>query len=162
MRSFTHDALPGRVVFGVGSVDRLAQEMERLHASRVLMIYDVPVKDVARELVEQLGHRVVGEFTDIQQHVPVDVVERAQAVARDVGADSAVTVGGGSTTGFGKVVALELGVPLVAIPTTYAGSEMTPIYGITSDGRKTTATDFRVLPKTVIYDPALTVSLPGG
>ena len=71
-----------------------------------------------------------------------------------------MTLGGGSTTGFGKVVALEPGLPLIAIPTTYAGSEMTPIYGITSDGQKRTANDVRVLPRTVLYDPALTISLP--
>ena len=160
MRSFTYDALPGRVVFGVGSVGSLPDEVERLELSRVLFIYDLPVKDVARDLIDRLGIRVVGEFTDIQQHVPIEAVEHASAVAKEVGADSAVTIGGGSTTGFGKVVALELGVPLIAVPTTYAGSEMTPIYGITSKGVKRTATDLRVLPKTVIYDPALTVSLP--
>ena len=161
MRSFTYDALPGRIVFGVGSVDRLTEEVDRLHVSRALMIYDVSVKDVGSELVERLGSRVAGEFTDIQQHVPAEAVERARKAARDVGADCAVTLGGGSTTGFGKVVALEPGLPLIAIPTTYAGSEMTPIYGITSDGQKRTANDIRVLPRTVLYDPALTVSLPG-
>jgi maleylacetate reductase len=160
MRSFTYDALPGRIVFGVGSVDRLSEEVDRLHVSRVLMIYDVSVKDVGSELVERLGPRVAGEFTDIQQHVPAEAVERARIAARDVGADCAVTLGGGSTTGFGKIVALEPGIPLIAIPTTYAGSEMTPIYGITSDGQKRTANDIRVLPRTVLYDPALTTSLP--
>lgn len=160
MRSFTYDALPGRIVFGVGSVDRLTEEVDRLHVSRVLMIYDVSVKDVGSELVERLGSRVAGEFTDIQQHVPAEAVERARKTARDVRADCAVTLGGGSTTGFGKVVALEPGIPLIAIPTTYAGSEMTPIYGITSDGQKQTANDIRVLPRTVLYDPALTTSLP--
>jgi maleylacetate reductase len=160
MKPFTYDALPGRVVFGVGSVGALPDEVERLGASRVLMVYDLVVKDVAGDLMERLGPRSAGEFTDIQQHVPVEVVERARLAARDAGADCAVTVGGGSTTGFGKVIALEIGLPVVAVPTTYAGSEMTPIYGITSDGRKRTGRDPRVLPKTVIYDPALTVSLP--
>jgi maleylacetate reductase len=160
MRSFTYDALPGRVVFGLGSVNSLPDEIDRLGISRVLFVYDLPVKDVARDLIDRLGARVAGEFTDIQPHVPVEAVERASAAAKDIGADGAVTIGGGSTTGFGKVVALELEVPLIAVPTTYAGSEMTPIYGITSDGQKRTATDRRVLPKTVIYDPALTVSLP--
>jgi maleylacetate reductase len=160
MRSFTYDALPGRIVFGAGSVDRVADEVDRLGVSRALVFYDLSVKDVGNELVERLGSRVAGEFTDIQQHVPIEVVEKARAVARDVGADCAITVGGGSTTGFGKVVALDPGLPLIAIPTTYAGSEMTPIYGITSDGQKRTANDIRVLPRTVLYDPALTISLP--
>jgi maleylacetate reductase len=160
MRSFTYDALPGRVVFGVGSVHELPGEIERLGVSRVLMVYDLSVKDVATDLVERLGPLCAGEFSEIQQHVPVEVVERARQAARECDADCAVTVGGGSTTGFGKVVALEIGLPVVAIPTTYAGSEMTPIYGVTSNGRKQTGRDPRVLPKTVIYDPALTVSLP--
>jgi maleylacetate reductase len=160
MRSFTYDSLPGRVVFGVGSVERLPAEVDALGASRVLMVYDLSVKDVADALAEGLGTKCAGEFTDIQQHVPVEVVERARQAARDCDADCAVTVGGGSTTGFGKVVALEIGLPVIAVPTTYAGSEMTPIYGITSGGRKRTGRDPRVLPKAVIYDPALTVSLP--
>jgi maleylacetate reductase len=160
MRAFSYDALPGRVVFGVGSVAHVADEVDRLGASRVLVIYDVSVKDDASQLIERLGHRVAGEFTDIQQHVPSDVVERARQVAADIEADCAVSIGGGSTTGYGKVVALERNIPLLAIPTTYAGSEMTTIYGITSDGQKRTATDLRVLPRTVIYDPELTVSLP--
>jgi maleylacetate reductase len=160
MRTFTYDALPGRIVFGVGSVDRLSDEVDRLNVSRALVFYDLSVKDVGNGLVERLGSRVAGEFTDIQQHVPIEVVEKARRVARDVGADCAISVGGGSTTGFGKVVALDPGLPLIAIPTTYAGSEMTPIYGITSDGQKRTANDIRVLPRTVLYDPVLTVSLP--
>jgi maleylacetate reductase len=160
MRTFTYDALPGRIVFGVGSVDRLSDEVDQLGIKRALVFYDVSVKDVGNELVERLGSRVAGEFTDIQQHVPIEVVEKARKAARDVGADGAVTIGGGSTTGFGKVVALDPGLPLIAIPTTYAGSEMTPIYGITSDGRKRTNNDIRVLPRTVLYDPALTISLP--
>jgi maleylacetate reductase len=160
MRSFTYDALPGRVVFGAGSVASLTEEVQRLGAARVLLVYDLSVKEVAEDLIERMGPRWAGEFTDIQQHVPAEVVERARQAARECDADCAVTVGGGSTTGFGKVIALELGLPVIAIPTTYAGSEMTPIYGITSGGRKNTGRDTRVLPKTVIYDPELTLSLP--
>ena len=160
MRAFTYDALPGRIVFAVGAVARLRDEVDRLGIKRALVFYDVSVKDVGHELIEGLGSRVAGEFTDIQQHVPIEVAERARKAARDIGADGAVTLGGGSTTGFGKVVALDPGLPLIAIPTTYAGSEMTPIYGITSDGQKRTSHDSRVLPRTVLYDPALTTSLP--
>ena len=160
MRAFTYDALPGRIVFGVGSVDQLSDEVDRLGIKRALIFYDLSVKDVGNELVDQLGSRVAGEFTDIQQHVPIEAVEKARKAALDVEADGAVTLGGGSTTGFGKVVALDPGLPLIAIPTTYAGSEMTPIYGITSDGQKRTNNDIRVLPRTVLYDPVLTTSLP--
>ncbi|MDP9342424.1 MAG: maleylacetate reductase [Actinomycetota bacterium] len=160
MRAFTYDALPGRVVFGVGSVMALPDEVERLGASRVLIVTDPMTKPVADELAEHLGERFAGVFSDVQQHVPIEAVHQANEVATRNGADCVVTVGGGSTTGFGKVIALETGVPTIAIPTTYAGSEMTPIYGITSDGLKRTGRDLRVLPKTVVYDPALTATLP--
>jgi len=160
VRAFTYESLPARVIFGVGSLDRLPDEVDRLQAHGVLLVADPATKSVGDQLVEGLGHRLAGWFTDIQMHTPIEAVERARDVARDAGADCAITVGGGSTTGFGKAISLELGIPVVAIPTTYAGSEMTPIYGITSDGRKRTGRDPRVLPKAVIYDPALTVTLP--
>jgi maleylacetate reductase len=160
MRSFTFDALPGRVVFGVGSVARLEDEVVALGASRVLLITDPATKPVADDLAEQLGKRCAGVFSDVQQHVPIEGARTARDAARDSGADCVVTVGGGSTTGFGKAIALESDVHTIAVPTTYAGSEMTPIYGITSEGIKRTGRDLRVLPRVVIYDPALTVSLP--
>jgi maleylacetate reductase len=160
MRAFTYDALPGRVVFGVGSSARLPEEVDRLGASRVLIVTDPATKTVADELAEHLGERFAALFSDVQQHVPIEAVHQAHDVARSSGADCVVTVGGGSTTGFGKAIALETGIPTIAVPTTYAGSEMTPIYGITSDGLKRTDRDLKVLPKVVVYDPALTVSLP--
>jgi maleylacetate reductase len=86
-------------------------------------------------------------------------VAQVTADAARVQADGVVTLGGGSATGLGKALARS-GLPLVALPTTYAGSEMTPIWGMTSDGRKEVGRDLRVLPKTVVYDPELTFSLP--
>jgi maleylacetate reductase len=160
MRSFTFDALPGRVVFGVGAVARLPQEIDRLDARRVLVLADPTTKETADEAIESLDHRYAGSFTAIELHVPVEAVDAARAMAEGSNADCLLSIGGGTTTGFGKAIALESGLPLIAIPTTYAGSEMTPIYGITSNGRKRTGRDLRVLPKAVIYDPALTISLP--
>jgi maleylacetate reductase len=95
-------------------------------------------------------------------HVPIETAREAREVARKLGADCAVAIGGGSTTGLGKAIALDSGLPILAIPTTYAGSEMTPIYGITEGGLKKTGRDLKVLPRTVIYDPELTLSLPVG
>jgi maleylacetate reductase len=160
MRSFTFDALPGRVVFGVGSLARLPEEIDRMDAVRVLVVFDPTTKDIADEVIEGLGDRFAGAFTDIELHVPVEGVEKARDAAAGFDADCVVTVGGGSTTGYGKAIALETGIPTVAVPTTYAGSEMTPIYGITSEGLKRTGRDLKVLPRSVIYDPALTTSLP--
>jgi alcohol dehydrogenase class IV len=99
-------------------------------------------------------------FAKAVMHVPVEIAREAREYAQQVGADCAVAIGGGSTTGLGKAIALSSSLPILAVPTTYAGSEMTPIYGLTEAGLKKTGRDIRVLPRTVIYDPALTVSLP--
>ena len=160
MRAFTYDALPGRVVFGAGSRGRLADEVQRLGCSRVFLITDPATKLVAGELAEALGDRFGSLYADVQLHVPLEAVAAARDAARASGADCVVTVGGGSTTGYGKAIALQSDLPTLAVPTTYAGSEMTPIYGITSGGVKRTGRDVRVLPKVVLYDPELTVTLP--
>lgn len=155
--AFTYDALPGRVVFGVGAADRLGEEVDRLGARRVLAIAG---KRAVDGLVERLGGRWAASFTDVQQHVPTEAAARAVAAAADAGADCLVAMGGGSATGMAKAVALEREAPIVAVPTTYAGSEVTPIYGLTGPEGKRTGRDPRVLPRTVLYDPALTTGLP--
>jgi maleylacetate reductase len=155
--SFVYDALPGRVVFGVGSVEHLGEEVDRLGARRVLAIAG---KRAIDGLVERLGGRWVASFTHVQQHVPVEAAARAVAAATAADADCLVAMGGGSATGMAKAVALERPTPIVAVPTTYAGSEVTPIYGLTGPDGKRTGRDPRVLPRTVVYDPALTTGLP--
>jgi len=159
MAAFAYDALPGRVVFGRGSVERLGAEVDRLGARRVLAIAG---RRAVGGLVERLGGRCAGAFSDVQQHVPASTAARAAATARRLDADGLVAMGGGSATGLAKAVALEHQAPIVAVPTTYSGSEVTPIYGITGPEGKRTGRDLRVLPKTVVYDPALTVGLPAG
>jgi len=111
----------------------------------------------AEMIASRLGARCAGIYSKAVMHVPI---ETAREEARRLGADCAIAIGGGSTTGLGKAIALESGLPILAIPTTYAGSEMTPIYGITEAGLKKTGKDKRVLPHTVIYDPELTITLP--
>jgi maleylacetate reductase len=161
MRSFTYDALPGRVVFSPGaSRDRLAGEVERLGAERILLIATEQERLLAEELARPLGGRVADVFTDVRPHVPIEIAEAAREVARGLEADCLLSVGGGSTTGTAKAIALEESLAIVAIPTTYAGSEMTPVWGMTSAQRKTTGRSPKVLPKVVVYDPELTFSLP--
>ncbi|MEO7338533.1 MAG: maleylacetate reductase, partial [Caldimonas sp.] len=109
-----------------------------------------------------LGARAAGIFDRAVMHVPIQTARDASEAARALGADCAVAIGGGSTTGLGKAIALDSGLPIIAIPTTYAGSEMTPIYGITEGGQKKTGRDPKVLPRTVVYDPELTLTLPVG
>jgi maleylacetate reductase len=160
LQAFTYEALPGRVVFGAGSFDRAVAEIDRLDARRVLLIADRSSAEWASKLAERLAGRLVARIDNVRVHVPIEDAEAARALALETLADSVITIGGGSATGLGKAVALELPVRFLAIPTTYAGSEMTPIWGMTAGERKTTGRDPRVQPSTVVYDPVLTVSLP--
>ncbi|MCA8351889.1 maleylacetate reductase [Burkholderia cepacia] len=158
--NFIYQARPARVIFGAGSLDHLEREVLELGAQRALVLCTPEQRDLAQSIVERLGARAAGLYDRATMHVPIEIARDAQAFARSCGADCAIAIGGGSTIGLGKAIALESSLPILAIPTTYAGSEMTPIYGLTEGGIKRTGSDARVLPKTVIYDPALTVTLP--
>jgi alcohol dehydrogenase class IV len=162
MIPFTFEASLPRVVFGPGTLEQLPAEVERLGATKALVLSTPEQQGQAERVAEMLGARSAGVFARAVMHVPVEMAREAREEARRLGADCAVAVGGGSTTGLGKAIALDSGLPIIAVPTTYAGSEMTPIYGITEDGLKKTGRDARVLPRTVIYDPRLTLSLPVG
>jgi alcohol dehydrogenase class IV len=160
MRDFSFDSLPGRVVFGAGSLYRVPAELETLEAERVMLIAGNSAKKVADVLAERLEGRVVARITEVRAHVPREDAEEARRIAAGSNADAVVAVGGGSAIGLGKAVVLKVPLRLVAIPTTYSGSEMTPIYGMTESGIKRTGRNPRVKPSLVIYDPALTSSLP--
>jgi maleylacetate reductase len=158
---FVYTALPGRIVFATGSArDRLADEVARLEMNRVLLIATERSRDLAAELTASFADRRAGTFSGVRPHVPVEVAAEARRLAGDLAADGLLCLGGGSTIGTAKAVALDTGLPIIAIPTTYAGSETTPVWGLTEAGRKTTGVDGRVLPRTVIYDPDLTLSMP--
>lgn len=160
MLEFTYDQLPGRVVFGTGALDRLADEVARLGAKRALLLSTPEQAGQAEEAARRLGKLAAGIFPKAAMHVPIEIARAAREEARRLAADCAVAIGGGSTIGLGKAIALDSGLPILAVPTTYAGSEMTPIYGITENGLKRTGRDRHVLPRCVIYDPLLTLSLP--
>jgi maleylacetate reductase len=160
MRSFTYTGLPSRVVFGSGTLATLPQEMERLGCRRALVLSTAEQASSAHEIAAKLGEQAASVFAGAVTHTPVEVSERAVAVARDTGADCTVALGGGSTIGLGKAIALRTDLPQICIPTTYAGSEMTPILGETAGGLKTTQRSDKVLPEAVIYDVDLTLTLP--
>jgi maleylacetate reductase len=154
---FTHDWLPQRVRFATGgAAEALAEEVRRLDATLVMAI----TSDAARTEHVLAGVPVEVLHTDVAMHVPVETAERARGVAAEHEVDALVCVGGGSTTGLAKAVALTTGLPVVAVPTTYAGSEATDVWGLTEHGRKTTGVDPRVLPRSVVYDASLTLTLP--
>ena len=162
MKDFQYQALPMRVTFGSGSLKSLPDEVRSLGLQRVLVLSTSFQEDLAREVSVQLGELSAGVHPEAEMHVPVESAHRAREVAKAAGADGYVVVGGGSTTGLGKAIALEFGAPIIAVPTTYAGSEMTPIWGLTAEGEKKTGRDPKVLPASVIYDPELTLTLPVG
>ncbi len=160
MDSFIHTALPGRVVFGRGTLAGLADEL-RLAGRRKLLVLSTPEQRGAAERIGgQLGSLAAGIFAGARMHTPVEVSEEAAALARNLGADGVVSVGGGSTIGLGKAIALRTDLFQAVVPTTYAGSEMTPLIGETADGVKKTQRNVRVLPELVVYDVDLTLSLP--
>jgi maleylacetate reductase len=158
--AFARTSLPGRIIFGGGALGRLADELDRRSLRNVMFIaagYDAGLAAKGRAA---LGDRVRLSWPEVRQHVPRELAERATAAATAAGAGVLVAIGGGSTTGLGKAVAVSTGLPLAVVPTTYAGSEMTPIYGLTSGGNKETARDARALPSIVVYDPRLLTTLP--
>lgn len=160
MQSFIYDGLPCRVIFGSGTVGKVADEIDRLSCQRALVLSTPEQKEAARNLAALLGERAASMFAGATMHTPVDVTDAALDELRVSKADCTVALGGGSTIGLGKAIALRTDLPQIAIPTTYAGSEMTPIIGETEGGRKTTQRTLKVLPEVVIYDVDLTLSLP--
>ncbi|MEU2617676.1 maleylacetate reductase [Streptomyces sp. NPDC007157] len=158
---FVHDTLPQRVRFASGAAEEgLAAEVAALGARRVMVVAGAAEREFADRVTA--GLPVVHRHHDVVMHVPVEVAERARAAAAEQDVDALVSVGGGSTTGLAKAVALTTGLPIVAVPTTYAGSEATAVWGLTEDSVKTTGTDAKVLPRAIVYDASLTLSLPVG
>ena len=160
MIAFARTTLPGRIVFGDGALDRIAGELDDRAFRRAMLIaasYDAPLAARGRSA---LGERVAREWNEIRQHVPGELADRATSAAVAAGTDVLVAIGGGSTTGLGKAIAVATGLPLAVVPTTYAGSEMTPIYGLTSNNEKKTARSPAALPQIVVYDPQLLTTLP--
>lgn len=160
MRTFVYSSHPSRVVFGAGTVDRVRAEVARLGGTRALLLSGPHVAAAAARVREELGELLAAEFDGATMHTPVPVTEEALELLRKTSADCLVAVGGGSTTGLSKALALRTDLPQVVLPTTYAGSEVTPVLGETRDGRKVTRSSAAVLPETVVYDVDLTRSLP--
>ncbi|HEY8165333.1 MAG TPA: maleylacetate reductase [Gemmatimonadaceae bacterium] len=157
---FVHDSVSPRVVFGCGSISQVPAEIELLGCSRSLIIATPGRARFVAEIETLLGARAAAKFLSARVHVPADVAAEAEILATVVKADSVVAVGGGSAIGVAKAVALKTGAPIIAIPTTYSGSEMTPVWGLSDESGKRTGRDPRVMPRVVIYDPDLTVDLP--
>lgn len=158
--TFRYTGLPANVIFGSGTISLLAKELIKLNITRTLIVTTAFQSDEAIKLQKILGEKTNAIFTKAAMHTPVNVTERALTVFKKFGADGIIALGGGSSIGLSKALALRTGAPQIVIPTTYAGSEMTPILGQTEDGKKTTQKTLKVLPDVVIYDVDYTLSLP--
>jgi maleylacetate reductase len=158
---FVHDAPSQRVVFGPGAIARVAEEAERLGTGRALVVA-TPGSGarLGAKVVDLLGRRAAGLHAEAAMHVPRTIAAAAAAAARAIQSDGLVAVGGGSAIGLAKAIAHDLGLPILAVPTTYSGSEATAIFGISEGERKTVGRDPKVMPRTIIYDPELTLGLP--
>ncbi len=160
MTPFIYSAQSSRIIFGAGSLAGLPAELKVLGISKALVLTTPQQAALGERVATLLAARSVGVFSGAVMHVPIEAAVEARAVAAQLGADGCIAVGGGSTLGLAKAIALTSSLPIVAVPTTYAGSEVTPIYGLTEGGLKKTGRDLRVLPRSVIYDPELTLTLP--
>ena len=159
---FVYEALPMRVLFGVGTRSSVRDEALKLGMSRVLIVCGPSHEASAQQIALALGDLHADTYAGARMHTPVEVTQEALARLSELRADGIVAIGGGSATGLGKALALRTDLPQIVLPTTYAGSEMTPILGETKDGVKTTQRSAKVLPETVIYDVDLSMDLPVG
>jgi maleylacetate reductase len=159
--SFVHDIQPQRVVFAPGAIARIADEAARLGMSRALVVA-TPGSGarLGGRIVDGLGDRAAGLHAQAMIHVPKPVAQAGLAAARAANADGLVAAGGGAAIGLAKIIARDLALPILAVPTTYSGSEATSIWGMSDGERKLTGKDAKVLPRTVLYDPELTYALP--
>lgn len=162
VQSFTYTTSPARIVFGAGKVETVVAEMELVGVKSALVLSTPQQADMASKMSDLLGGRCTGVYNNATMHTPVAVTEEAMAAYKRQKADCVVSIGGGSTTGLGKAIAYRNDAVQIVIPTTYAGSEVTPILGQTEDGVKTTVRAASILPEVVIYDPDLSVGLPVG
>lgn len=161
MQSFTHVGMPGRVIHGAGSVTALAAEVEALEARRVMFCCTKSRVPEVEKLAATLGDRFAGICDAAKIFVPLSAVEPGREMAASLNADCLVSYGGGTAVGLAKAIALEAGMPIISIVTTYSGSETTALQGIIGhDGVRTNYRDMRMLPQVLIYDPELMLDVP--
>jgi maleylacetate reductase len=157
-----HETTPSRVLLGAGARHAIPDEVDRLDVQRVLVVASGSSRTAADELCAAMGDQAAARFDRPVAHTPVAVTDEAMALVADEFVDAVVTIGGGSAIGLGKAVVARSPMPHIAVPTTYAGSEVTPVLGETKDGVKQTRKNAALLPGTVVYDVELTLRMPAG
>jgi maleylacetate reductase len=158
--SFAYDRRAVRVRFGAGAFAELRAELEGRGWRRAFVVTTPGRSARFASALGGPGEMLAGMFSGAEQHVPAGSMAEASAALAATGADCCVALGGGSAIGLGKVLARASGLPMAAVPTTYSGSEMTSIWGLTEDGEKRTGRDSRAAARLVLYDPELTYDLP--
>ena len=159
-KEFVFPGIATRVIFGAGTVERVADEVAHLGSTKALILSTPFQAEDAEKISMSLAGQSAGVYSGATMHTPVDVTEQALKVFSASRADCIIAIGGGSTIGLSKAIATRTGVDQIVIPTTYAGSEMTDILGETETGKKTTRRGASIRPESVIYDTNLTLSLP--
>jgi alcohol dehydrogenase class IV len=157
---FRYDASAVRIIFGQGTRAGLADEFDALDARRIVVVSTPEQAASAHDIASVLGNRVMTALPNAIMHTPEHVTEKALEIVRRVRADAILAIGGGSAIGLSKALSIRSGIPQVVLPTTYAGSEVTPVLGETKDGLKVTRSNPAMRPRTVIYDVDLTLTLP--
>ncbi len=162
MLDITQYSTDQTVAFGAGQRRYAGEHLRAVGCDRVLILTTPQQSDLGLELAETLGPMAAGVFSKATMHTPTNVTEEALTHLSQSGADSVLSVGGGSTIGLGKALVLHTDIGHLALPTTYAGSECTPILGQTENGKKTTMSDPKLRPGIVLYDAELVSTLPVG
>ncbi|KAF4967733.1 hypothetical protein FSARC_4794 [Fusarium sarcochroum] len=160
MWTFEYVASSPQVIFGKGTLAQIPSLVEKLGVKSVMILSTPEQTEIAKRVADILGAVAVSTFSGATMHTPTHVTESALSQAKEADVDGVVSVGGGSTIGLGKAISVRTGLAHICIPTTYAGSEMTPILGETENGRKLTRRDTNILSTAVIYDVDLTLTLP--
>jgi len=156
--NFTYTSYPNQVYFGKGKTDELPNILKDY--SKVMAMGEERWEPHIKKVAKEIGEENLYYFPEIIQHVPQSLVDKAMIKLKEEKPDVLLAFGGGSAVGLAKALALETDIPIIAVPTTYSGSEQTNIWGISTDEGKTTGKSMKVMPKVVVYDPDLTSSLP--
>ncbi|KAF1982858.1 Dehydroquinate synthase-like protein [Aulographum hederae CBS 113979] len=152
MSDFVYTTAPSRVIFGTETLIKLPEVLSRQGSKAAVILCTPQQTDLAARVQILIEDTAVGVFKEATMHTPTDMIQKALSYASGQKADCIISAGGGSTIGLEKAISIRTGLPHICIPTTYAGSEMTPILGETVNGLKPTRRDPKILPGTVIYD----------